>query len=65
MASCVARGGKGRERSMSATDLVACSRGRRRACGGDCRHGNARLPRAAEMRKCRNPFLSRREWKTA
>ena len=44
-----ARGGDGRERSMSATDLVACGRGRCRASGGERRRGNARLLRAAEM----------------
>ena len=35
---------------MSATDLVAFSRGRRRTRGGDCRRGNPRLLTAAEMR---------------
>ena len=44
-----ARGGDGRERGMSATDLVACGRGRCRASGGERRRGNARLLRAAEM----------------
>ena len=44
-----ARGGDGRERSMSATDLVACGRGRCRASGGERRRGKARLLRAAEM----------------
>ena len=45
-ASSAARGGDGRERGMSATDLVACGRGRCRARGGSA---------AAATRGCLGP----------